>query len=128
MIVVELILTVTCPCDVVRVKVLPLTDATVPFAPGRWNWEDCVVSVDGEVTIVLGVVDGGIVDVPDEDDLEHATNVNDKAVANAKPITNKVIFLILVFMFYSLLETIMKYSSHFAFTYLIAIENYTTPK
>jgi hypothetical protein len=49
------------------------------------------------VTVFVEVVVG-------EDVLEHATDVNNKAVASARPITNGVIFLVFIFMFYSFLE------------------------
>ena len=107
-VVVELMFTITCPCDVVKVKVLPLIDAIVPLAPRRWNCVDIVVSVDGGVAVVVGVVDGDTVDVAGEDALEQAPAVNDKAVAKTRLIPDSVIFLIFVFIFYSLLENIME--------------------
>jgi hypothetical protein len=84
-VVVELILTVACPCDVVKVKVLPLIDAMVPFAPRRWNWEDCVVSVEDGVVVVVEVVVSGTVDVVCEDADEHATATTDKTAARVTP-------------------------------------------
>ena len=56
--------------------------------------------VADDVTVFVEVVVG-------EDVLEHATDVNNKAVASARPITNGVIFLVFIFMFYSFLEEIM---------------------
>jgi hypothetical protein len=87
------------------------------------------VDVVGDAVVTIEVVlDDKFDNVAGEYALEHAITINDKAVAKARSITNRVIFLIFIFMFYSLLENIMEYSSCFAFTFLIPIKNYTTPR
>jgi hypothetical protein len=94
-------ITVAWPCEVVSVKVPPLTDAIVPFAPRRWNCEVCVVSVDVGVAVAVGVVVGGIVDVVCEDVDEHATMTIDKAAAKVMLVQTVIMFLrfILIYIY-----------------------------
>ena len=91
-------MTVTCPCDVVNVKVSPLKDAMVPFAPRRWNWEDCVVSVDGEVVVVVVVTDGCPVEVVCGDADAQAVVTINRETAVAMPVPIGIMFLRFIFI------------------------------
>jgi len=84
-VVLELIITVAWPCDVVRVKVLPSIDAIVPFAPLRRNDEDCVVVDDVDMVSVVEVVVDVTGCVVCEDADEHATATTDKTAAKVTP-------------------------------------------
>jgi hypothetical protein len=90
-------LTVTCPCWVVKVRVSPLISANVPLAPRRWNWADWVVVIDGGAVISVEV------DVVVEDAEEHATAITDKVVARTNPALIGIIFLIFIFIYFYLL-------------------------
>jgi hypothetical protein len=102
-VVLELIITVACPCDVVSVNVLPLIDAKVPFAPRRWNWEVCVVVGDVDITPVAAVVAKVVGGVVCEDADEHATVTTDTTTAKVIPALSGIMFLRFIFMITSFL-------------------------
>ena len=101
MVVLELTLTVDCPCDVVKVRVSPFMAAkvpNVPFGPRR----EAVAGADvvGDAVVAVKVVVGGIVDdVTGKDTDEHAAVVTNKATDEARPVQTRIIFLRFIFIY-----------------------------
>jgi hypothetical protein len=131
MVVLELTLTVTCPCDVVKVKVSPFMAAKVPkvpFGPRRWAVVGADVVGDAVVAVEV-VVDSAVDDVTSEDADEQATVATNKATAKARPAQTRIIFLRFIFIYNYLPQNIIERSLHSAFfSVLITIGNYTAVK
>jgi hypothetical protein len=98
MVVLELTLTVDCPCDVVKVKASPFIAANVPKVPFGPRRE--AVDVVGDAAVVVEiVVDGTDDDVTGEDADEHAAVVTNKATDKARPVQTRIIFFRFIFIY-----------------------------